>query len=271
MATILLSFVSLCSAAPQDKTQSLVKVGEDVEVPRAAAVDSAVAVGGSVTVLGRVREDAVAVGGSVNVKGRGIVEGDAVAIGGKVIQDPGAIVRGDTVEIAAPGLTPMMGFFTGGGLFGGLLLMNLLNFAGFLLVTIVIVAFLTNPLLKVSARIDKSIFKAFLWGVLALILIVPVVIILAISLVGIIFIPVWMVLVVAAILFGYISASQLLGKKILQAFKIKAKTTMLETLLGVVLLWLIGMVPFLGWLIKGIAVCCGLGGVVLTRFGTQTK
>lgn len=44
---------------------------------------------------------------------------------------------------------------------------------------------------------------------------------------------------------------------------------MTETMVGVILLSIVGLVPVGGFLIKMIAVLCGLGGVYATRFGTK--
>ena len=64
--------------------QDIVKFGEDVEIGRGMEVDSAVAIGGSVTVSGKVKGDAVAIGGSLYLKDWSEVGGNAVSIGGKV-------------------------------------------------------------------------------------------------------------------------------------------------------------------------------------------
>jgi hypothetical protein len=44
---------------------------------------------------------------------------------------------------------------------------------------------------------------------------------------------------------------------------------MVETLAGVITLFLLSMVPVVGPLIKFIACMCGLGAVYNTRFGTK--
>ncbi|HVN66766.1 MAG TPA: hypothetical protein VMT55_00210, partial [Candidatus Sulfotelmatobacter sp.] len=92
---------------------------------------------------------------------------------------------------------------------------------------------------------------------------------LAISLVGIILIPVWVLVVVTAAFFGYFALGHVLGKKILNACRIYGKSMMVETLTGIVMLALVGLVPVGGFLIKMIAALCGLGGVYESRFGTR--
>ena len=64
----------------------------------------AVAVGGSVTVLGKVSGDAVAVFGGVKLGSHAVVDGDVVSVGGKIEVSEGARVSGDMVETSWRGV-----------------------------------------------------------------------------------------------------------------------------------------------------------------------
>jgi TM2 domain-containing membrane protein YozV len=44
---------------------------------------------------------------------------------------------------------------------------------------------------------------------------------------------------------------------------------MRETVWGLIVLWIVGWIPYVGWMIKVSAIVLGLGGVLLTRFGTS--
>jgi hypothetical protein len=70
-------------------------------------------------------------------------------------------------------------------------------------------------------------------------------------------------------LFGYFAAAHVLGKKVLHIFRIFGESMLVETLTGVILLCLVGLVPILGALVKAIAALCGLGAAYWTRFGTR--
>ncbi|MFA6170163.1 MAG: hypothetical protein WCW67_01495 [Candidatus Margulisiibacteriota bacterium] len=248
---------------------SLVKVGSSVVVPMGAEVKDAVSVGGNVTVYGKVAGDAVAVGGNVFMKETGKVVGDAVAVGGVVVKEPGAIVRGNSIEIAAPGVASAMTFFVNGGILKGLVLFKLLSFIGFIVLTMIMVSLFISQLGKVSGAIEEGLLRSFLYGLLILLLFLPITIVLAISLIGIMLIPIWVLLMAAAAFFGYFGAGHLLGKKTLNAFRIYNKSMMVETLTGVSLLFLVGLLPFIGFFIKFVACLCGLGAVYLTKFGTK--
>ncbi|HET6319596.1 MAG TPA: polymer-forming cytoskeletal protein, partial [Chloroflexota bacterium] len=60
-------------------------IGSDVTIAEDELVsDPVVAVGGSVTVLGRVNDDVVAVGGGVHLGPKAVVTGDVTSVGGRI-------------------------------------------------------------------------------------------------------------------------------------------------------------------------------------------
>ncbi|MEK7347278.1 MAG: polymer-forming cytoskeletal protein [Candidatus Eisenbacteria bacterium] len=79
----------------------LVRFGEDITISEGRVIEgSVVAMGGSITVLGRVTGDAVSVGGTVHVKGKGVVEGDVVSLGGGGVQtSDSASIGGSDVSV----------------------------------------------------------------------------------------------------------------------------------------------------------------------------
>ncbi|OGB89814.1 hypothetical protein A2625_05110 [candidate division WOR-1 bacterium RIFCSPHIGHO2_01_FULL_53_15] len=275
---LLVIFVLVFSAASclavviglEGSKQSVIKVGESVTIPLGADVRSVVAVGGSITVLGQVREDVVAVGGSVFLKESASVGGDTVSIGGKVIKEVGAATGGDITEISAGGFSPAIAYFAKGGLLKGLAVFSLLTFISFVIMAVILVALFTPQLGAVSGALERDFLRNFLIGLLITIIFVPVIVVLAVSLVGVVLIPVWVIVISAACIFGYIAAGHLLGKKALQAFRRTNQSMMAETVTGIVLLSIVGLVPVGGFIIKMIAVFCGLGGVYQTRFGTRS-
>jgi hypothetical protein len=248
--------------------QEILKIGGDIDVPAGAEVKGAVALGGSITVGGKVVRDVVAVGGSVNLKDSAEVGGDVVSVGGNISKAAGAVVKGEIRQLPEVGVSPAVGLLTKRGVLKALAFFSLLSFIGFLILVIILVAIFTPQLGQVSAAVEKHALKSFLVGLLLIFLFIPVIVLLAVSIVGIVLIPVWIILAVAAGLFGYIGAAHFVGKKIIHAFRLRGKSMMVETLTGVILLFLVGLVPIGGALVKAIILCWGLGGVTLTRFGT---
>jgi hypothetical protein len=79
----------------------IVRTGESITIDAGQTVGGdVVAIGGSVTVFGRVRGDVVAIGGGVTVKDGGRVDGDAVSIGGRVVREPGSHIGGQNVGMS---------------------------------------------------------------------------------------------------------------------------------------------------------------------------
>jgi hypothetical protein len=107
------------------------------------------------------------------------------------------------------------------------------------------------------------------WGLGGLVLIVPLAVLLAISVIGIVLIPLEMTIVLCAVLIGFISVSQLVGRKLFAVLKRNDQSMMRETVWGLIILWLIGWIPYVGWMIKVCAIVIGMGAVLLTRFGTN--
>ncbi len=269
-SVILLAFASLSFAAitgiDPDVKNSLVKVGSDVLVPIGANIQSAVAVGGNVDVFGTIQKDAVAVGGDLMVRKSAVIHGDAVCIGGKLIKEPGATITGDNVEISVANLP---GLFIGKSCGWGLSIIGLVSFLSFLILALFAAAFFPNHLGRISYFGERMPGASFLWGLLMIVLIIPIIILLAVSLIGIIFIPFYLILLAGAAFFGYIAVSQLLGKKILKGMRLRNKPMMIEVVVGFIFLEIINLIPLIGWLIKIIAVTMGLGAVLATRFGTK--
>ena len=247
----------------------MVKIGGNVNVAEKQVTQQAVSVGGNVIVAGKVKEDAVAVGGDVYLKDSAVVNGDVVSIGGKVVKERGAIVKGKTVMAKVPFLIPILGVVMAGNMVQWMIFFHMISSLGFLVLAVVLVALFTPQIGRISSLIEKKPLANFGWGILFSLLLLPITLLLVVSLIGIVFIPLWILLVIAAGIVGYVSASHVLGKKFLAAFKIKGKSMMWETVVGIVLLMVIGWVPMFGGLAQMILCTCGFGAVGISRFGRQ--
>ena len=229
---------------PGSHENDLVRFGQDIEIPSGKVIDgSVVAIGGSVTVYGRVKGDCVAVGGSVSIRGNGAVEGDAVSVGGATSASDSASVGGSNVSVGA---WPFKGGH-GGGLIPLLGLMGLGALAG-VFTTIVqlllTVFFAWLCLLLARERMEHAVDqmghqfgKSFLWGLLgwvAMIVSVPSIavvcaiamVILVITIIGIpvaILLAIVMVFaliaavlgIIVATFLGYVNGSMYLGRVLL--------------------------------------------------------
>lgn len=265
---LLLLFISPAFAALKGlesaKEEGIVKVGESIVVPEGAEIKAAVAVGGNVEVAGTVREDVVAVGGNVILQKSAVVGGDAVAVGGKVEKMAGSLVKGQVTEIKFPAAMITKGFGW------GIAILSILSFIAFVVLAVILVALFSKPLGVTSYYVEKLPGQALLWGLLLAILTPLIIVLLVLSIIGITFIPLYLLLLWAAGVFGYVAVSQLIGKKVLKALRVYNRPMMWEMVVGLILLCLIGFLPVLGWIAKGLAALMGLGAVLATRFGTQS-
>lgn len=259
------SFAALkvLESPPPEKTDGTVKIGENVVIPPGSDVTSAVAVGGSVTVGGKVKEDVVAVGGDVVLLPTAVVGGNVAAVGGKIDKAAGAVVKGEITEVKFPAGMIMK------GLGWGIAVISLLSFISFLILAAILIALFGKPLGITSYYIERLPGHALLWGFLGAILVVPLVILMLISIIGIPFIPVFLIILAAACIFGYIAASQLIGKIFLRLIRVYNKPMMIETLTGLIVLFIISLLPIFGCIVKIIFGLMGLGAVIVTWFGAK--
>jgi hypothetical protein len=239
-------------------------IGHDVIVEQGKDVDAAVAIGGNLEVYGHVRKDAVSIGGSVYLAPFSIVDGDVTAVGGHVEQQDGAVVGGKISAIDTGSITSLLSSFSRGidilpEIGWGI---GWISSIGFIVLALVVVAVMPSIVGSVSFSIEHNTVRTLLLGILGSIVVFPVVIMLLVSIVGIVLIPLEIMLVGSAMILGYIAVSQLIGKRVTFAMKRPHQPILLETSLGLAVLFLAGFVPFFGFVVKGVVVLLGLGGVI---------
>ncbi len=214
-----------------DTSASLDLVGEDVRVE--GIVDGDVSlVKGDLEVLGRVKGDVDVVSGDVHMYPGSSVEGDVSIVGGDLILDSGAVVEGDLALVAGSlvnnggtikgevskvsgsvlnmlvkGIlnnslkvvdegtetSPRKETFRPSGAAGellGLLVMVILFYLFFLI--------LKGFVLRMADSIEADTGRVVLFGIISYILILPVLILLAVSIVGILLIPLYLIALVMA-------------------------------------------------------------------------
>jgi hypothetical protein len=244
--------------------RSIIKIGSDVHIENDMRVENAVSIGGSVYVEGIVEGDAVAVGGTIHLGEEAIIHGDAVTIGGTIDKAEGAMIYGTIVDV---GTFDFENIFDGKHFFSGhrgipkfFMIIPLIGlFALVLLLSILI----PTELSTVASNIKNEPIVMFLWGVLGIILIVPLAIMLAVSIIGIALIPLEILAVFLASLIGYIAVAIIIGKKLLKALNNDIPSIILSAILGVLILWLVGLIPIFGSIVKVIAWILGFGAVIM--------
>lgn len=286
---------------------NVVRFGEDITIPKGKEIDGdVVAIGGSVTVLGRVKGDCVSIGGAIHIKGNGVVEGDAVSMGGGVTTSDSGSVAGSNVSLGSfptgsgEKFWPMVGLFgaVGTGIW-------LLTTAMKLLLTLFFawLALLLGRERMVYAveTMTQRFGKSFLWGLLGwagmviaiptgiVVLILVSVIAIAILAITIIGIPLAILLVVAlvlgiaaicvgsllAVFVGFLNGAMFLGQRILGKNSALARKPLLAILVGLALIFVLDfagdLLQLVGMLVfHPIAIALGIAAGALAAIVTTS-
>ncbi|MBN2438348.1 MAG: hypothetical protein JXL20_07065 [Deltaproteobacteria bacterium] len=259
-------------AATASSEKSIVRIGSDVTIEKGEKVHSVVAIGGQITVSGAVEKSVVAVGGSVVLTKTAVVKGDVVSLGGVIVMARDAEIKGGLTEINSSNLYGILTTALSDEWKGWSWIFAIISLSIFLVILVLallIAALLPKPVLIVSEAIRENTFKVILCGILGLILIAPLAVLLTISVVGIALIPLEVIFVVCSVLFGFIAVGQFIGAGLLRLVKRSGSGIVRETFWGLVILWLIGWIPYVGWMVKAIALVIGLGATLVSRFGTH--
>jgi hypothetical protein len=270
-------------------TGDLVVFGGNVDVEEDAIVQGdMVIIGGNVTLDGTVTGSTVIIGGSTSMSETAVVKGDLVTVGGSLSRDPGSEVEGEVVtNIPAPdiripdvqvppvpgvpdappppdvrvNINPLANFFR---MFGTAIAVSLLAMLASLFlqpqIELVSQAVTGQPVIAGSVGLLTGVMAPFMLVILAItIILIPVVVLAAAAL-------------ALAWLFGMIAIGTEVGERFTRAINqtwAPPLTAGLGTFLMMLVVGGIGMIPCVGWLATSLVALLGVGGVVLTLFGTQ--
>jgi hypothetical protein len=260
------------AAAGAADDKRIIKIGSDVTIEAGTKVHSVVAIGGQVTVDGAVEQSVVAVGGSVVLTRTAVVGGNVTALGGVIVMARDAQINGTLTEINSSNLFYTLTAALSSEWEGWSWIFAVVSLAIFLVILVLallIVALLPKPIHVVAEAITENTFKVVLCGILGLVLIAPLALLLTISVVGIALIPLEVILVVCSVLMGFIAVGQIIGGRVLRLIGRPNPGALRATFWGLIVLWLIGWIPYIGWMVKAIAIVIGLGAALVTRFGTH--
>ena len=229
---------------PENGGNDLVRFGQDIVIPAGKVIDGdVVAIGGNITVLGRVKGSATAVGGSVSIDDKGVVEGDAVSVGGGTTTGDSATVSGQNVSVGSScwpfkghgGMLPILGLMGLGALAG--IFTTVVQFLLTLLFAWLCLLLVRERLEYAVARMGADFWKSILWGLvgwLAMLVAIPTIavvcavamVILVITIIGIpiaVLLAIVMVFALIAAVLGiivatflaYLNGAMYLGRRVL--------------------------------------------------------
>ena len=271
------------------------RLGTDYTLQEGERAQDVVIVAGNASIAGET-QDLVIVAGSARLGSTAVVNGDAVVVGGRMSVEPGAVVTGDLVVVGG-GLDSPGGFVPGGeqvvlgstmidsgvatmlpwvtrGLFFGRPIVPSLPWVwGVAIVALLVymaVAVIFPTSVTVTTRtLAEAPLTAFLAGLIVLLAIGPVVLLLAVSVVGLAVIPFAFCALLLAALVGRIGAIRWIGRSVVAEDDPLSRAQTLRSLaIGAAILALVYMVPVLGmvaWASLGVlglgaaAVACAAG------------
>jgi hypothetical protein len=282
VTAVLLAFAPGLQADAQAVDRGTIfEVGSDANVPQADSADAVIAIGGDVTVAGTVRNTIVAVGGDVDLAptaqvGTDLSSGDSavILVGGDLTRAQGATVQGDVSTVTGSWagdfwnrgiVDSVTSPFTGFALFswiGGTLLA--------LLGAIVIVALLPRQVVAIGHGVRARFWPSLGWGVLGLVVVVPVVtVLLIISIIGLLAILPWLFVVIATAILGAVGVAVLLGQLILPRLSYRGESLILAAVIGVLVLQLVQLIPIAGSIAVAVAWIVGFGAALIALWNWQ--
>ncbi len=151
----------------------------------------------------------------------------------------------------------------------GHLLQGLLTMIILFALSVLIYVLFPRQVGKVEEAIKTNTGMAFLWGFLAFIVAIPLMILLAITIIGIPLILVLILLLAVAWILGYVGITIMLGGWVLESAKMTSDNPMLNILVGVALLGFVSFVPVIGSLVSLAVAIMAVGASLSSRFGTN--
>jgi hypothetical protein len=264
----------------------LAVIGGAAILQQGSTVEGSVAVvGGNLDANGEIGGDLVVVGGNATLGASAVVFGDVWEIGGNVTRGTarieGEYYPAEGIDIPFDfdfddfnfDFTRVFRVYPGSWVSTQTRVIGYL-FQSFMMaaLAVLVVIFWPNPTSRVSSTM---IGQPVTTGGIGLLTIVVVPLVLLLLMITICLIPVSIVgviLLVVAIVFGWIALGLEVGKRLAIALNQKYQPVVMAGL-GTLVLSLvvngIGFIPCVGWLAPFLVAAVGLGGVLLTRFGTQ--
>jgi uncharacterized RDD family membrane protein YckC len=280
-------------------SRSAIRIGQDFTLPAGDQARNVVVVFGNATIAGEIYDDVLVVLGGVKLAGTAVIRGSFTAIGGDVTAESGVTVNRDFNVIGGT-LNAPPGFTTGGeqvvigggflgawfqdlvpylvrGLLWGRLIVPDLPWvwgvlALFFLTYLAISLLFDGPVRACAATLAVKPMTAFGVGLLVLLLVGPICLLLAVSVVGIAIIPFVFFALLGGWVVGKVAVARWIGMSVYAEESLENRAHALRSVvIGFVLISIAYMVPLLGiatWAIIGVL---GLGAATMSFLAAYRK
>jgi RDD family len=267
------------------------RIGQDYTLRSGELAREVVVISGSATIAGHVRNDVIVAFGTLRLTSTAMIDGSLVVIGGNATVEPGAAVRQNLLVVGGmvegpPDFSPGGDHFVIGaaplferakavlpwvteGLLMGRPIVPRLNWVWMVVGIVFLVSLALNLIFLDAVRLCASSLAArplstFLVGLLVLLLVGPLAIVLAASVIGLAVVPFLFCAVAIAWLLGKVGVSLWVGGSIIG---VKVPETRPQALVafivGFAVITFAYMVPVLGFIVYGLVGVIGLGAASL--------
>ncbi len=254
--------------------RNIIKVGGDITIEEGKRVNHVIAIGGQVTLYGAADGNVVSIGDSVVLASSSIVGGNVISCGGVIARGNGSEVYGSLTEINTSNFSEIVATALNSDWEGWswlFAIFSIILYLGLLVLSILLVLLIPKPIRIISDAAERRPYRSGFWGLIGLILVVPLAFLLTISVIGVVLVPLEISIAIAGGLIGFVAVARLVGHRIFVVLKKPDQTYLRETIWGVTFLWFVGWIPYVGWMLKVLVLVLGLGAVLVTRFGTYRK
>jgi cytoskeletal protein CcmA (bactofilin family) len=254
-------------------------MGGNCDISGSVSGDAAI-FGGNIEHKGIIAGDIFVVGGTVALDSGSVVEGDIATIGGVINRHEQAMVSGEVTSIEAEAIHKVLprisrvlrfpGHIPGSGVFPRLFFISMMIVI-FILTLLILIIF-PQTVDKIIAALHNNVWASIGLGLALEVLYVPLIILFAISIVGIALIPVFVLAVFLATIFGTAALSYIIGERVIKSFKWNVVSKVGIFCIGWVAAMIIPIIVFLigppifilGFFILYVIITIGTGGVVWT-------
>lgn len=276
-----------------DDGDDVVTVGGHIEVLEPVKGD-VVCVGGTFDINALIEGDLVLIGSTGKIDSQTVVNGEFVMVGSTVDIDSNALFEGERTNIQIKGIGDFVRLMSKSKYHRG----NFPIEAGFRIADVLgritqfvflfilgaVIILLVKPYKRVESSILESPLFIFVMGILTEILIVPAILLLVISIIGIPFIPLFVLALVAGLAFGWATVVNYIGKWVAEKIWKREMHPIMNVLIGLATLSVIPLIHailtwtnvsylnslfgFLSFMQNYVVLTFAFGGVLMSRFGT---
>ncbi len=257
-------------SAPVAAASSAVVRFQDYALPEGQTVESVVVIHGDAVIGGTVTRDVVVLAGDATIESTAVVgagqpgqSSSVVVVDGHLTVEPGATVYGKTTQVA--------GLHAGGlarAAASGVALRPIGVLAGwwqllFLpIVALVVSALFPQTTQRVGRRVSAAFWPSLGWGFVGLLVSVVLLVVLAVTIVGLLVAVPAVFALIAGSLFCTACVAAALGRLVLSGSERYRDNLIAAAVVGAVLVSLVSLVPVLGGVALFLATVAGLGAAL---------